>query len=106
MTSHLVVLSSTGLANILMFWKYAASTIKLDQKNEEQPDISKIVASIQKETNAFPITRDEYESRIDKETAKDYVSDTLVTLFFQISDKPLWNRLPAMMIGNMITSVV
>ena len=47
-SSDLVVLSSPGLANILMFPKYAASIIKVYQANEEPSGVSNTAASIQK----------------------------------------------------------
>ena len=52
------------------------------------------------------LNKNEYEQRIDKAVAKDCVSETLTALLSQISDDLSANELPAILIGNIITSVV
>ena len=52
------------------------------------------------------MNKDEYEQRVDKTAAKECVSETLTALLSQISDDLSANELPAILIGNIIPSVV
>ena len=52
------------------------------------------------------MNKDEYEERADKTAAKKCVSETLRALLSQISDELPANELPAILIGNIISTVV
>ena len=52
------------------------------------------------------LNKDEYEQRIDKAAANECASETLKALLAQISDDLSAKELPAILIGNIITSVV
>ena len=52
------------------------------------------------------LNKDEYEQRIDKAAANECASETLRALLAQISDDLSAKELPAILIGNIITSVV
>ena len=52
------------------------------------------------------LIKDEHEQRIDKAATKECVSEALRVLLSQISDDLSSNELPAILVGNIITSVV
>ena len=52
------------------------------------------------------LNKDEYEERVDKTAPKKCVSETLRALLSQISDELPANELPAILIGNIISSAV
>ena len=105
-TYELIVLSSPGLANILVFWKHVSSIMKISESDDQPTYVSKAAKCIQKEISHLILNKDKYEQRIDKAAANECVSETLRTLLAQISDDLSAKELPAILIGNIITSVV
>ena len=100
------MLSSSGLAKVLVFWKHASSMMKIAESNDQPTDVSKAAKCIWKEISNLVLNKDEYEQRVDKTAAKECVSETLTALLSQKSDDLSANELPAILIGNIIPSVV
>ena len=105
-TYELIVLSSPGLADILVFWKHVSSIMKIFESDDQPTDVSKAAKCIQKEISHLILNKDKYEQRIDKAAANECVSETLRALLAQISDDLSAKELPAILIGNIITRVV
>ena len=102
----LVVLSSQGLANILIFRKHAAGILKLcEEENDYSEDVNKVAKNIRKEIKNMSLARDRYAKRINKSSASEYISDSLKALLRQISDDLSEDKLPAILIGNIVTSM-
>ena len=80
--------------------------MKISESDDQPTDVSKAAKCIQKETSHLILNKDKYEQRIDKAAANECVSETLRALLAQISDDLSAKELPAILIGNIITSVV
>ena len=100
-----VIFSSPGLANIVLF-RTTASTllreVETDDSDRAIEDIAKRVSDQCKVMNRNKYT---YYTGIDKDLAIEYSSETMMSLLAKVSDK-LDHTLPALMIGNIITSIV
>ena len=68
--TELIILSSPGLANMLVFRKHASSIMKIAEIDDQPADVSKTAKSIRKEISNIFLNTEEYEQRIDKATAK------------------------------------
>ena len=104
--NELIVLSSPGLAIVLVFQKQASSIKKIAESDDQPTDESKAAKCIWKEISNLVLNKNEYELHIDKAAAKECVSETLRALPSQISDDLSANELPTILIGNIITSEV
>ena len=80
--------------------------MKIAESDDQPTDVSNAAKCIRKEISDLVLNRDKYKQRIDKTAAKECVSETLRALLSQISDDLSANELPAILIGNIITSVV
>lgn len=104
----LIILSSPGYANIIAFRSQTALQLKL-VKDEDDEDISshinKVAKKVIKECTEIPLNKASYRLDLDISTAYESVSDLLMTFLGSLSPK-LLHTLPALMIGNMITSVI
>lgn len=107
--NDILVLYSNGYASIIAFKQVAATKLKLvkdNDPNEEVEDcIKKIVKQIKEDCAGIPCDIANYEARIDLGTATISTSDTLAALLARISPA-LCKTLPAVLIGNMVTSAV
>ena len=102
---ELVVLSSPGIANILLFRKHATNILKLDEISD-CPDLSKVGKCINREIQEISLPQNVYHKRIDRLTSNVSVSKTLIALLSEVSNEFSEDHLPAILIGNMITSIV
>ena len=103
--TSLLVLSSPGIASILLFRGKASSIFRIDDIDEDEADIKKVAKVIEKEIKQIPVNKNLYEKRINKEIALKDVSETLSQLLSSISSKLSNNSLPSILIGNIVTSV-
>lgn len=98
------MLPSPGLPNVLVFCTHASRIIT--ESDDQSIDVSKAAKCIRQEISDMALNTDEYEQRIDKAGAKEFVRETLKTLLSKISDSLSENDLSAILIGNIVTSVV
>ncbi|CAH1785436.1 unnamed protein product [Owenia fusiformis] len=106
-----VVLSCHNYASIMVHKSGANKLIKLvDDKDaaEETDDvyIGNIAAKIKNESKDRQPENGKYNIRMNKDIATRPVSPTLIKLLTRISKSLTYECLPAIMIGNMITSLV
>lgn len=105
---ELLVLSSQGYAKIATFHKFATYVLKI-VKDEDDDDIeksiSKVAKQVVKDCKEFSPDKSLYNTSINEQSANDPVSNTLLKLLASVSPK-LDNTLPAILIGNMVTSIV
>ena len=102
---ELVVLSAVGLANILVFWEKVHNVLQVGEDEEDDMSIGKVAKQIIKESKKLSPDKTSYCTRINRSMATREVSYTLKCLLSSISDK-LGSTLPALLIGNIITSVI
>ena len=103
----LIVLSSPGVANILLFRSKASSTLRIipDDTDDINAAVTKVAKKICSESKNIPFDNGMYETRIDNDIASECVSDTLMELLVSISPK-LKRTLPALLIGNIVSSIL
>ena len=105
--SKLLVLSSPGINDILVFKEVAASMFCIEENDEDYVDTKSVAKEIVKEIHSIEHEKDQYHSRIDIQSAKSEVSPTLSRLLSEISKEGLKeSSLPQIYIGNIITSIV
>jgi len=102
----LLVLSSPGIVSILLFKQKAASLFKVQEEQEEEIDVRAIAKQIITEIREIPYNKDTYKTQINAKLAKEEVSPTLAKLLSNVSADLTEDSLPAILIGNMITSLV
>ena len=95
----MIVLYATGLASLLIFRSTASMVLRIEDDNDDDLLVGKIAKQILNES------KDSYNTRIDNDVAAEDVSSTLLSLLSKI-DKNLEYSLPAILIGNIITSIV
>ena len=99
-----VVLSSPGLASLIVFIKNASTVVNLaSDKEEDQQDIllEKLAKIICNEVKQIATDRSRYDIRITKESIRPTVMDLLSALSANLK-----YTLPALLIGNIITNVL
>jgi hypothetical protein len=102
----LLILSASGVANILVFQSTAHSVLKIEEDCDDDDHVIRSVGKkIMKETLSLPKTDNEYFTRLDKDSTLDEISPTLLSLLGNITEK-LDSTLPAILIGNIITSII
>ena len=108
-----MVLSSPGIASIVVFKNKANSMLRIQEvEKETENDISDevldmIAKSIVSEIKEIPSDKSNYQSRINIPLAKSDVSPTLAKLLSKIDSKALHpESLPAIYVGNIVTSQV
>ena len=79
--------------------------MKLDEADDTENSVKKVAKSVIKESKAISLDRTKYQLNIDRVVAGEAVSETLQSLLAAISPK-LKDTLPALMIGNIVTSMV
>jgi len=100
----LVILSASGLANVLVFKSKTPKLLDLVADKEDE-GIDTVAKKIVKEVKSVETDKSKYDIRLTDETLTEQPSDTLLSLLGQLSVK-LDKRNPAYMIGNMITGCV
>ncbi len=104
----LIVLSSKGYANIVFFKSKAANVVRLVSADEDGADdyaIKRIGKQVASESIELELDKNSYQTRITRDIADQIISPTLLKVLSSISPK-LCSTLPALMIGNIISSVV
>ncbi|KAH3691182.1 hypothetical protein DPMN_194410 [Dreissena polymorpha] len=102
---ELLVLSSKGLANIVIFRNKASTLLRLDDLDEDAIPIEYTAKQIVSEWKKIHYNKDKYNIRIDRKLAAEQSSATLSKLLSCMSEK-LSNTLPALLICNMVTGLV
>ena len=105
----LLVLSSPGYAKIIIFHNSAADMLKCvkddSDDNDTHTSIKKVAMQIIKECKEITFDKSTYKLHIDKDSAAESIPITLDALLAAVSPK-LDKTLPALLIGNIVTSVV
>ena len=103
----LLLISSPGYANVVAFQCRAAVTLKMFKDNEDdlENNIRHVAKQIKKECKDIPLDTTKYRLNIDEQLVQESVSCTVQNLLASISTK-LDSTPPALLIGNIITSVV
>ena len=106
MGNEVVVLSSPGVASIIMLNEKASQIFKFERVDEEDDDINLrlIAKKINSEVKSLSRNDDVYKN-LTSESLFDNTSSTILSLLDLISPK-FQNSLPAAMIGSIITSIV
>lgn len=105
-----VVLTSPGLASLVVFRNSASSALHLasdsdtEDGQQEYVIIRKLAKVIVDEMKQIAYDKSRYDIRITKEDMATSVSQTLMNLLAAITEN-LHNTLPALLIGNIVTSV-
>ena len=100
-----LVLTSPGIANIIMFTAHASSFLNVVKDDDEDIDLENLAKVVRKEINALPKQRAVYKKRIKLQTAINDVSPTIMDMLKAISPK-FDSSLSGALIGNIITSIV
>ena len=103
--SRLLVLYSKGLSSILIFRSKASQLVRIEEDDDEDVSIARIAKMIALESKQLGVDKTKYTTNIDKAIASQPISYTLMTLLSCISEH-LDNTLPAILIGNIITSII
>ena len=105
--SNLLVLSSPGVASILVFRGKASDHLRIVEDAEDDCDaaISKVAKRIRQECQQVKTDGNTYATRISMNSALAECSNSLLTLLSEISPK-LDSTVQAAMIGNIVMSVV
>ena len=101
----LLILSSKGLANLLVFHNAANKFLRVQEDDDDDISVSNVAKMIQRETKELSPKQNVYKLQMNKEIADEDTSPTLMSLLAALS-KNLDNSLPAIMIGNMITAAI
>ena len=99
------MVSSPGLANILLFRSTASNILRVVDFEEDNKSPEVAAKQIVRECKELYVDKNVYNTRIDKDLAKEETSSTLLTLLSNVSEK-LDNNLPALLIGNIVTSML
>ena len=103
----LLVLSSPGIANVIVFRSCASETLRL--VNNEDDDIEAVAADASKricqDVKDIDIDKEHYNICLDKNIISESISDFILMLLAKVSPK-LDNTLPALLIGSIVTAVV
>ena len=103
----LLIISSPGYANVVAFQCQASVILKMVKQEEDgiENSIRHIAKQVIKECSAIQLDTSKYRLNIDEQLAQESVSSTVQNLLASISTK-LDNTPPALLIGNIITSVL
>ena len=103
-----IVLSSPGLASMLLFKNNASKVLKLsnDQEDDQQDIlITKLAKKICDEVKEIVLDKSSYDISITQESASMSVSTTLMDLLAKISTKLNYTP-PGILIGNIVTNIL
>ena len=102
----MITLSSPGIASMLAFKSGVAKVFHLPDDTDDMSEaIKKVAKTIKAELDSIETDRNYYHSHIDKDVCSKFQSNTLDDVLSKVSQK-LKQSLPALLIGNIITSVV
>ena len=105
--SDLLVLSSTGIADIIAFRSCASQTLRL--VNDDEDDMESIAVKackqIIQDVKNIDMDKGHYNISINRDMIKESVRDFLLMLLAKVSPK-LDNTLPALLIGSIVTSTL
>ena len=103
----MINLSSPGYSMLLAFKSSAAKVFHVipDDTYDMSEAIEKVAKKIKAEIDNIETDRKNYHSHIDKDICSKFQSNTLDDVLSRVSQK-LQQSLPALLIGNIITSVV
>ena len=103
----LLALSSPGIATIVTFKPNAAKALHIvsDETDYDDAAIEKVAKKIAKEIDDIEIDRNSYQTHLNREMCSNHASDTVLDLLSRLGKK-MSHTLPAIMIGNMITSTM
>ena len=101
----ILVLSSPGIANIVIFRSHASSLLHVIEENDDDFNFHKLGKTIQKEILSIPKQKEIFNKRIDFQMAVDDTSPTLMMVLKCISSK-FEKSLQSVLIGNIVTSIV
>ena len=107
-SDEVVVLTSPGLCSLVVFRASASNVLSLAAQTEDEQDSAKLVTlakDISNEIKQIEYDGSRYDIRITKQDMSVSVSQTLMELLALLSNK-LDYTLPALLIGNIITSVI
>ncbi len=103
---QILFLSCKGLSTLLVFRSRASQLVKLVEETDvDSKSLKSIAQQVIHETREIVSDTSSYSTTINQDIARDQCSETLLSLLSQISPK-LDGTLPALLIGNMITSTV
>ena len=105
--NDLIVLHSSGLADIVVFRGSAAASLRLVEDKEDDIDfvLNKLSKHISLDVKSLSLSKSCYETEIDRESVLESVSSTLIELLAKLSPK-LDKTLPVILIGSVITSTL
>ena len=98
----IVMFSSPGLANVLLFRNRAAEVLRLVDDEEDDLSYDKLAKQIVKESKIIVPDKTVYQTRINDGTVAETTTPTFMKLLSLLSNK-LSSSLTATMLGNMIT---
>ena len=103
----MIALSSPGIATILAFKSTAAKLFHMtpDDTDDMQEMIDMVSKKIKTEINNIEIDRKSYCGHVNKDICLYYQSNTLDDILTKVNKK-LNQSLPALLIGNIITSTI
>lgn len=102
----LLILSSPGVASIIMSRSRASEMMQIvDYVNDDNIALEKLAKVVRKECEVHREKQEKFPTRIFQDSLMDAASPTLMTFLSQINSK-LDNTQPALLISNIITSLV
>ena len=103
---EIAILTSPGLASLVVFSKGSSLHLASDSEDKQDDDviITRLAKSISAEIMEFKPDKSRYDIRVSKENMMASVSPMLMNLLLEISGN-LDGTLPALLIGNIVTSV-
>ena len=104
---NVLIMSSPGFANVILFRVEAKTIMKLVDDNDDDIDsaVEKVAKYITEEVKSAERKHTHYNTTINIDLAREGISDTFMKLLASIS-KSLENTFPALMIGSIITSTL
>ena len=104
--NDIILLSSRGIANSLVFKSKASSILHIQMlEDEDEGNLQSIAKKIVSEIKSIFYDKDEYQSKIDLTSCQQDVSPSLAKLLSYVSPHLSDNSLPSILIGNIVTSM-
>ena len=105
--NDVILLSSPGIANMLVFKTQANNILRIQETDEEDEiHVQAVAKSIVKEIKDIKTNKNVYQAKIDLLSAQQDVSPTLSKLLKLISPHLSELSLPSLLVGNLVTSSV
>ena len=103
----IIVMSSPGIADIVLFKDEASNIFKIEKSDDQEVDTRKVAQKIIAEISEMEVDKDSYKTRISTDSVIHEVSPTLTRLLSDISPEYFQgSALPSLMIGNIVTKAV